>query len=190
MENNVIVLKKKGILNISKDKNICNTKFLTVGINWVGDADLDLSCFAFKDNKLEPSGVCCYGQPEIFGVMSTGDVRTSTQMSEMFKEEIIVEMDKVKNKYNRLLFLITIHQSTIKFGNITLTAGLAKNSYSEKELVTTINVSDDYPSSKSMLLLEIVKDNTTSDYIFRVLEEAQNKSLGDYLRENDIPFEE
>ena len=188
----VLRLRKNDVLNISKNDKLCNEKSMSVGINWDGDADMDLMCFAFKNGKLDASGVCFYDQPHIYGISHTGDVKTSSGMAELFKEEIELDMDKIKNKYNRILFLVTIYEEDsnitkerrTKFGNIVMTAGLT--SFTEKTLIAQSPISENYPSEYGIKLLEIYLED--GDFKYRILNQAEEKDFADYLTEHGIPF--
>lgn len=182
----VINLKKRESIKLSKVEKI--QKSLTVAVKWntIG-VDLDLSAFAYRRaGQLDADCVLFYDQPIITGLKHSGDVK-GKDSSHNYAESININLHDVLDNYEEVIFLITAYEARkrkFKFGNAVINADLIVDG----EVVISSAIGDTYPTEYGIKLASIKKVNGELTYTF--LGEAEEKELGDYLRENGIQVEE
>jgi tellurium resistance protein TerD len=123
-------------INLQKGQKIdIGLSKMTIGLGWdpnedTGyDFDLDVTAFALGNNKKipAPNFISCYGNFDTpdFSLHHTGDDPTGGNSTEGDDECIEVDLSKVDNRINEILFVVTIHDAHHRKQNF----GQVRNSY-------------------------------------------------------------
>lgn len=185
--------------NVSLDKVASGVKKLHVGLGWDinkydggADFDLDAMClligsdgklagqdernFVFYNNLTDPTKA----------VTHTGDNRTGE--GEGDDEVIKVDLDKVSETVERIVFIVNIHEAEDRnqsFGQITNAFIRILEDGTDKELVR-YDLSEDYSIETGMVVGEIYKNN--DEWKFKAIGSGYQGGLAPILVDYGVPL--
>jgi tellurium resistance protein TerD len=123
-------------INLQKGQKIdVGLSKITIGLGWDpnegtgNDFDLDASAFMLdKSNKIPAANyVVCYGNLDSpdYSIHHTGDDPTGGNSDDGDDESIEIDLNKISNEVDQILFIVTIHD----FENRKQNFGQVRNSY-------------------------------------------------------------
>ncbi|OQY09021.1 MAG: chemical-damaging agent resistance protein C [Fusobacteriia bacterium 4572_132] len=189
---------KKG-QNVSLEKVAKGIKKLHIGLGWDTnkydggqDFDLDAMCllvdennkiaegneqnFVFYNNLKDPSEA----------VIHTGDNLTGE--GEGDDEVLKVDLDKISEKVNKIIFIVNIHDAEARnqsFGQITNAFIRVLEDGTEKELII-YDLSEDYSIETGMVVGEIYRNK--GEWKFKAVGSGYKEGLDIILREYAVPL--
>lgn len=181
---------------IDLTKNNAGLKKLLVGLGWdpyetkgffaafkQNNIDIDASVIMLRDDKLvDKKDLVYFGhlKSECGGVVHTGDNLTGDGDGD--DEQIIVDLMKVNQAINRLVFVINIYDCTSRKQNF----GMIKNAfirvadYNNNSNIATYDLSSECKDCTAMVVAEVYRHN--NEWKFSAVGRGTNDtSLGDML---------
>jgi len=150
---------------ISLEKEAPGLKKIIVGLGWdvntTGGSsfDLDASCFMLKDDKLEKAIYYAELKSPCGSVIHTGDNLTGA--GEGDDEQIRIDLSKVPDKINKLVFVVNIYQAKGRnqhFGMVNNAFVRVVDESSNKE-IAKYSLTESYPNMTAMVLAELYRHN-------------------------------
>ena len=169
----ILNLQKNDILDLTKKNPSLNN--LIVGTGWDvvkpkglfgglfgSGSDYDLDLFALKldsEGKLMSKGIVYFGAKIHEGIHSTGDNLTGE--GEGDDEQIIVELSKIPEKYDKIILVVNIYDAYKRKQHF----GMIKNAFirlvdeRDGKEVCRYNLSESYDNMTAMVFGEVYRHN-------------------------------
>jgi len=151
---------------ISLEKEAPGLKKIIVGLGWDvntsggSNFDLDASCFMLKDGKLQKAIYFADLKSPCGSVIHTGDNLTGA--GEGDDEQIKVDLSKVPDNIDKLVFAVNIYQAKGRnqhFGMVNNAFVRIVDESTGKE-VARYSLSESYPNMTAMVLAELYRHNS------------------------------